>query len=261
MIGMVWEHYRVGGSKKLIMLALADWADDDGGRIYPSVPSIAIKVGDISPRHVRRLLGELVSEGYLEVVRRGGDGGPKDTTDYRMVAEQLVVGEGFTPDTQTPDTSVTPDIEDTLPRTSETLTPDIAVSANPLGTVKENRHPFAPTRRKRRSEPEPAKVWGKGSIRLCVESWQWQGITDEDRRLWAEAYPAVDLDRQLAAAAVWCRDNPAKGRKSQYGRFLGAWLSRSQDKGGDRGANNQKPAGAISGGLGDRWANQQGEAG
>jgi len=62
----------------------------------------------------------------------------------------------------------------------------------------------------------------------------WQGITPERLALWRKAYPACDIEIELARAAAWVLENPAKGKKSNYGRFLTNWLSRTQDKGGTR---------------------------
>lgn len=61
----------------------------------------------------------------------------------------------------------------------------------------------------------------------------WQGIQDSDRRRWDAAYPACNLDRQLAAMDAWLRSNPAKAHKKRWDRFVTNWLSRSQDRGGD----------------------------
>ena len=58
------------------------------------------------------------------------------------------------------------------------------------------------------------------------------GITDDDKARWIKAYPACDIERELAAAAEWCISNPAKGKKSNYRRFIVNWLSRSQERGG-----------------------------
>lgn len=57
------------------------------------------------------------------------------------------------------------------------------------------------------------------------------------RASWIKAYPACDIDRQLAAMDAWLRANPALAAKSNWAAFCVNWLSRSQDRGGDhRGA-------------------------
>lgn len=47
---------------------------------------------------------------------------------------------------------------------------------------------------------------------------------------WQLAYPAVDLDRECAAAFAWLAGNPSK-RKGQLSAFLTKWLKRSQERG------------------------------
>jgi len=60
----------------------------------------------------------------------------------------------------------------------------------------------------------------------------WANVTEGDLAAWAVAYPACNLTRQLAAAGEWVKANPTKAKKN-YRRFLGNWLSRSQERGGD----------------------------
>lgn len=54
-------------------------------------------------------------------------------------------------------------------------------------------------------------------------------IPDDVLALWREAYPAVDVDRAVRAAHAWAVANPAN-RKSNWARFLVAWLKREQDR-------------------------------
>jgi hypothetical protein len=75
-------------------------------------------------------------------------------------------------------------------------------------------------------------------ISLNLDTWNWDNITEQDRSLWAKAYPAVNIDIELARAADWIKQNPTK-KKSQWGRFLSAWLSRSQDRGGNGSSNGK----------------------
>jgi hypothetical protein len=64
----------------------------------------------------------------------------------------------------------------------------------------------------------------------------WEGITDDDKAGWLEAYPACNIDIELSKMKEWIMSNPAKGKKSNYRRFITNWLSRTQDKGGTKGA-------------------------
>lgn len=58
------------------------------------------------------------------------------------------------------------------------------------------------------------------------------GITEEDRDEWKKAYPACDINSELAKANQWLISNPAKARKKLWRRFITGWLSRSQERGG-----------------------------
>jgi hypothetical protein len=67
------------------------------------------------------------------------------------------------------------------------------------------------------------------------------GITDEDLTSWRKAYPACDLDVEVAKAAAWVHANPRKGRKGNYEKFLVSWLAREQDRGDTRGSPQAGP--------------------
>jgi hypothetical protein len=61
----------------------------------------------------------------------------------------------------------------------------------------------------------------KNTSEAAAISWSpddgWQGITDADRTRWAEAYPACDLDRQLASMTAWLGREPDEGEEIQLG--------------------------------------------
>gem|GEM_PF-1923241 len=61
----------------------------------------------------------------------------------------------------------------------------------------------------------------------------WENITDEKVEEWANAFPACDVELELAKMAKWLEANPTK-RKSNYARFIFGWLTRSQDRGGTK---------------------------
>lgn len=81
------------------------------------------------------------------------------------------------------------------------------------------------------NKPEP-EISPAKRIRWTPEA-GWQGITDEDRARWADAYPACDISRQLSSATNWLLANPREAKKSNFARFLNGWLSRAQERGGD----------------------------
>lgn len=92
---------------------------------------------------------------------------------------------------------------------------------------------------KNSSTPRPAIAW--------TAEGGWSGIEEKDFDDWAEAYPACDVPRQLAAMTQWLLSNPSKAKKKQWRRFATNWLSRSQERGGDGESNSAK--GSAGGGM------------
>jgi len=78
---------RVGSStRKLVLLLLAEHADENGARIFPAVATLAADA-ELSDRAVQLALKDLVGMGVLVVVRAGG-GGRGATTEYRIDLER-----------------------------------------------------------------------------------------------------------------------------------------------------------------------------
>lgn len=96
------------------------------------------------------------------------------------------------------------------------------------------------------STKTPFALTGASSAQSLKMSWSagdgFSGIAESDRKEWEEAFPAVNIDRQLATAHAWLKSNPAKARKSNWRRFITSWLSRAQDRGGDTRAEHAAPA-------------------
>jgi len=90
-------------------------------------------------------------------------------------------------------------------------------------------------RREDRDDDDDGKrVRARGDPLEWSELVGWVGVTEADRASWRSAYPAVDIDRQLAAMHEWLRANPDKARKKRWRRFVTGWLARQQERGGDR---------------------------
>lgn len=71
------------------------------------------------------------------------------------------------------------------------------------------------------------------SEKISLDAAGWVGVSELDRDTWKAAFPAVDIDGELAKARAWVIANPAQ-KKSNWRRFLNGWLSRRQDKGTPR---------------------------
>lgn len=82
----VWADSQHSGTHLLMMLAIADFADDDGNA-YPAVNTLAIKCR-MKPRNATYILRALEESGELQVRLNEG---PKGANRYRIVLEALGV--------------------------------------------------------------------------------------------------------------------------------------------------------------------------
>lgn len=138
-MGQVWD-LDLPHNKLIVLLAMADHADHDGSRVYPSMGLIAWKTG-YSERHVRRIVGQLVKDKLLSTDEKR----PGQTTLYSIhveagkkkapfVTPDIIVsddpGQNVTPDMQSGD--ATPDKMSPHPGHPDVLpTPDTRVSYEP----------------------------------------------------------------------------------------------------------------------------------
>lgn len=70
-ISRVWAHSMHKGSALVLMLAIADFAHDDGSGAFPSLVTLAKKTR-LTRRHTQRLLREVERSGEVRVTRRRG---------------------------------------------------------------------------------------------------------------------------------------------------------------------------------------------
>jgi len=168
---------------------------------YPSLSRLA-KIAGASKTTVVSALGELRLSGWIEFsTKRIGE---SFTNVYTLKMESTV-----------------------LPGTVESF----HGTAEPISTV-----PLGTGRRLDQEYKTSAPTSGKPSkpkVAFNFDSHLWDGITDDRILLWERAYPACDIETELAKMAAWLLENPTK-RKSNYGSFIVRWLTRTQDHGGTR---------------------------
>ena len=80
---------------------------------------------------------------------------------------------------------------------------------------------------------EPVTVSAPPIISIILNDKSFFDVSPEDYNRWCELYPAVNVMQELRKMSSWITDNP-KRRKTKSGirRFINAWLSKEQDKGG-----------------------------
>lgn len=76
----VWQYSPQKGSALLVLLAIADSANDDGGGAYPSTAKLA-KKSRLSERNVQYIVRGLAAEGAIEI---DWGAGPRGTNVYRV---------------------------------------------------------------------------------------------------------------------------------------------------------------------------------
>lgn len=116
----VWDESPSKGSELLLLLAIADYANESGVA-WPKTETLAHKVR-MSERQVQRMVKALVDQRQLKVEKNAG---PKGTNLYRICHPRQDV---------TPDIAMSP-----YPDTDVTPTPDIAMSPEP--SVEPSREP------------------------------------------------------------------------------------------------------------------------
>lgn len=120
-MSQVWDNGPEDKAELVVMLALADFADDEG-KCWPSVDAIG-KKARMSERNARRILRKLEVDGYLKTIEGGGRHG---CSQYRI-----------NPDKMSPGQNVPPGQNEQETRTKRARNPDIAMSAEPSRTIKE----------------------------------------------------------------------------------------------------------------------------
>ncbi|GMQ89450.1 MAG: helix-turn-helix domain-containing protein [Gammaproteobacteria bacterium] len=129
---MNWAwHQGIKPVPKLILMVLADAADDQG-ICWPSVATIAVKVG-VSTRTVRRVMQILISRELLSAEQRYRSDGSCSSNRYRLLLEG---GDKLSP---------APDRGDTTPgRTCQGPPDGSVIPGTTIGTIKEPPQPPKP---------------------------------------------------------------------------------------------------------------------
>lgn len=77
----VWENSKAGGTDRLVMLAIADAAHDNGGGAYPAIATLARKTL-VDTRTVQRSIRRLIELGEVRIDEEGGG---RRANVYRIV--------------------------------------------------------------------------------------------------------------------------------------------------------------------------------
>jgi hypothetical protein len=89
-----------------------------------------------------------------------------------------------------------------------------------------------------REEVAALKSNKKTKVRFVGGKWQ---VTPEEMEMFREAYPAVDIEKEMKEAAVWIVMNPGKAPVSDYGAFLQRWFKTNQNQASLRSIPHERP--------------------
>lgn len=97
LVAAVLDHYPAGGSRKLAFVCLAERASDDGGNCWPSIRSVARRMG-CTESQARRHIHALIDTGYV-AVEAGTEQGGGMSRRYRINTDRLTPSMDATPST------------------------------------------------------------------------------------------------------------------------------------------------------------------
>jgi len=87
-MSMVWSNFPRGGAQLLAMLALADFANDAGESVHPSMRTLAKKLR-VSRRQAQKLLRELEAAGFIAAAGSAAGGKQSATRRFRIRIDRL----------------------------------------------------------------------------------------------------------------------------------------------------------------------------
>ena len=155
-------------------------------------------------------------------------------TDYQDELALLCVkpNKAYTEKPQVPEIPPTP-LEPEWNQSGTNLEPQVRVVESSKGLGKDSEG--LDEAREDLSVPsaEPVTVSAPPIISIILNDKSLFDVSPEDYNRWCELYPAVNVMQELRKMSSWSMDNP-KRRKTKSGirRFINAWLSKEQDKGG-----------------------------
>ena len=204
-MGLAWYVKGLTPAQKVVLVALADHADDDGMRVYPGVKRLTIKTS-LKERTVRRSLGDLRKMGILVVVKESTFHSP---TEYRIDLPQM----------QSLQNRPARDASQDLPETTERPARDAgkpSINHNSKPSKKRSRkrdprlnNPAIIAYREEAHLHVPINIRDDG-VSIVSDAEKWQGIVHS----WmAKGWNKQNIEGMLDVYRDGWRDGKAKGKK------------------------------------------------
>lgn len=203
-MALVWEH-EFPYNQQLIMLSLADHANDRGEKIFPSIARQAWKTG-YSERQVGRILKELRDVGILIIVKKAYRGRP---TEYKIDWSKAKKKEKFryaNLDTLSENGVTSEDSSKDISKNKG----DIAMSDKP-SLIKPSLN--EPSENKRfTNNIKKAMVSALSQVTGMDESLNYGRLAKDAKALHKAGYSATDISNVFGKKSVWYKKH-WKGRK------------------------------------------------
>jgi len=222
---MVFDRYPEGGNERVLALAIADHAHDDGTHIYPAIDVLAQKALQ-SRRTVQRLIAKMVAMGWLELVS-AATGRRGMTNEYRISAA-WIAGDSL----PVRGVSLTPHDSKEVIHTGAKLTPHKSkgrgVTAGAWGVTGGLRGDTAMAPKP--SEPSITNTplppgGGADGFEAMFEAFPNKANRSKAERRWVRIAPGAELRAcMLAAVAAQCRTPKWRKDGGQYIPELATWL-------------------------------------
>ncbi|ABF63527.1 hypothetical protein TM1040_0794 [Ruegeria sp. TM1040] len=203
----VFESETLGATERLIMLALADHADDEG-RCYPSITRLCQRTG-LGERAVQTNIRKLQAQGYVEIIPGAGRNGSN------LYFVRPTPTPPPAPDAPPHEMHPAPDAPPPRTKCTPTPAPD---APKPSVTIIEPSLPLVVPQREKPKKPDKARL---------PEDW---APSDEDRA-YALSLNLTDAEIEEIADdfhAYWTDRTDAGGRKSRRG-WRQTWRNRCRD--------------------------------
>jgi hypothetical protein len=208
--GAIWSAAGYEGGSLLVLLALADWANDDGV-CWPKIAAIAQKAR-LTERQTKNILKRLEGDGVIGIERGNGRG----------VANRYCI--------RTACFAASKRVKPPLPKKGEICGIERVKSEAQKGeicdiAIRKNRHiepSYEPSGGAAAHEPPcPA-------LSLPLKDGTEFHVTQAELAKWQDAFRGIDVGSELQKARCWLEANPSR-RKTREGirRFVVSWLGRA----------------------------------
>ena len=202
----VWSESVSTGIDRLVLLAIADFAQDDGTNAYPSISTLANKAA-IDARTVQRSIRRLCAIGELEISEGTG---PKGVNEYVMTLAPGTLPGGAVPGWRAAGVAESPEGVAESPKRGG------AVPPKPSGTIK---------------EPSESGARKRGH-RLPDDF----ALTDDDRKYARDK--GIDPDYAFEGFCLhWWNETGAKANKLNWHLAWKTWV-RNEIKYGNKGRHS-----------------------